>query len=113
MRAKHMVCALLVSASFACGDTDMNTGGGDTGPAGPGAGPGPTSTGVGAGTSDGGNGGNTVSNGGMGGMGGMLDCFLDPMTHVEIINACTDADFVEKEEQVGIWDEGDPLPALP
>src|SRR5262245_24098153 len=49
---------------------------------------------------------------GTGGAGGD-DCFMNPKTHYEIINACTDAESVDKKEQVGIWDEGQTLPPLP
>lgn len=100
---------------LACGDSSAQGGGGsDSGPAGPGAGPGPATTGTGAagGETSTGGGGNTGGLGGTGGS-GAADCFLDPMVHVEIINGCTDSLKLDKAEQVGIWNEGDPLPALP
>lgn len=114
---KTLVIALLVLA-VACSDDNLMDDSATNGPAGPGSGPGPTSSGVGgmgAGTSDGGmhtDGGNT-NQGGDGGSGGMRDCSTDPQTHEEIINACTDAESVDKVEQVGIWDEGEPLLGLP
>lgn len=100
----------VVTLLLACGDgASTEAGGGaDTGPAGPGVGPGPT-TGTGAsGAGESGGGGTAGS-----GAGGGLDCFEDPMVHVEIINACTDALAIDKVEQIPGWDEGDPLPALP
>lgn len=99
---------------LACGDSSAQGGGGSaSGPAGPGAGPGPATTGTGAAGGESSTGGSNT--GGLGGTGGSgaADCFLDPMVHVEIINGCTDSLKLDKAEQVGIWNEGDPLPALP
>lgn len=110
---------MLMVLAIGCSDDNLMDDSNTNGPAGPGSGPGPTSSGVGGmGTSDGGmhtDGGSTSQggDGGDGASGGTLDCFTDPQTHEEIINACTDAESVDKVEQVGIWDEGEPLQALP
>lgn len=112
---KSLAMVLLVLA-LGCSDDNLDDGSGASGPAGPGAGPGPTSSGVGgmgAGTGDGGAHTDGGHQQGGGGNGGSLDCFVDPQTHEEIINACTDAESVDKVEQVGIWDEGEPLQGLP
>jgi len=78
-----------------CSDSPPEgSGSGGAGPAGPGVGPGPSS-GTQAGSSSTGSGlGGTGANG-MGGMGGAPDCFTNPQTHVEIINACTTAEKVD------------------
>ncbi|NUO54253.1 MAG: hypothetical protein HOV80_35865 [Polyangiaceae bacterium] len=52
--------------------------------------------------------------GGQGGEGGLGPVMCDPSaTHEELLDAPTAAENVDKVEQVGIWDEGDPLPPLP
>ena len=52
--------------------------------------------------------------GGMGGAGGEgPECFTDPMTHVEIINACTDAEKVDKVVNLPLLNPDGSLPPLP
>jgi hypothetical protein len=56
---------------------------------------------------------------GMGGDGGggagvgVSDCFSNPMTHVEIINACTDAEKVDKVVKLPLLEPDGSLPPLP
>lgn len=62
---------------------------------------------TGPGTSSGGAGGSG------GGGGGAPDCFTNPMTHVEIINACTTADEVDKTPNLPLLGPNGELPPLP
>lgn len=51
--------------------------------------------------------------GGTGGGGGAPDCYMNPMTHVEIINACTDAERVDKTPDLPLLGADGGLPPLP
>lgn len=51
--------------------------------------------------------------GGSGGASGASDCFTNPMTHVEIINACTTADQVDKTPNLPLLGPSGELPPLP
>lgn len=44
---------------------------------------------------------------------GELDCFEDPQRYVEIINACTDAEYVEKDPELPQLLPDGTLPPLP
>lgn len=101
---------MVALVALACGDDpEAGTGGSGPGPAGPGVGPGPTSTGTGMGPST-----TATGLGGEGGQGGTGPVLCDPdATHAELIDGPTTAENVDKMEQVGIWNEGDPLPPLP
>lgn len=50
---------------------------------------------------------------GQGGTGGAPDCVMIPMTHVEIINACTDAEKVDKKPVLPLLNPDGSLPPLP
>ena len=52
---------------------------------------------------------------GQGGAGGsgIPDCFTSPMTHVEIINGCTDAEAVDKVVNLPLLNSDGSLPPLP
>jgi hypothetical protein len=63
-------------------------------------------------TSSGGTGG-TMGTGGTGGSGGSLDCYPNPMTHVEIINACTDAQKIDAMPVLPLLEPDGGLPPLP
>lgn len=60
---------------------------------------------------------NSSSSSGMGGEGGAggagPDCFSKPTTHVEIINACTDAEKVDKIVNLPLLEPDGTLPPLP
>jgi len=45
--------------------------------------------------------------------GGMPDCFTNPMTHLEIINGCTDAEAVDKVVNLLLLNSDGTLPPLP
>lgn len=51
--------------------------------------------------------------GGGGGNGGGPDCYSKPTTHVEIINACTDAEKVDKAVNLPLLQPDGSLPPLP
>src|SRR5262245_8985515 len=51
--------------------------------------------------------------GGAGGAGGAPDCFMNPMTHEEIINACTDAEQVDKQPVLPHLNPDGSLPPIP
>lgn len=51
--------------------------------------------------------------GAQGGGGGTPDCFESPKTHVEIINACTDAEHVDKQPVLPLLNADGSLPPLP
>ncbi|MDI1442814.1 hypothetical protein [Polyangium sp. 6x1] len=55
--------------------------------------------------------------GGVGGAGGAgggePECFTTPTTHVEIINACTDAEKVDKVVNLPLLNDDGSLPPLP
>lgn len=52
--------------------------------------------------------------GGEGGEGGGApDCYMNPQTHVEIINACTDAEKVDKAVNLPLLGSDGTLPPLP
>src|SRR5262245_47858281 len=76
------------------------TGGSGTGGSGATGGSGTGGSGATAGTGGSDDGGATGGTGGDGGTGGVQDagpgCFTNPTTHLEIINACTDAEKVDK-----------------
>jgi len=55
----------------------------------------------------------TGGGGGMGGAGGAGDCYTNPKTHVEIINACTDADKQDKKVSLPLEAADGGLPPLP
>ena len=96
--------ALVLGAMAACGDdapSDVTSATG-TGAAGP-SGPGSSSS---ATTSSG-------SGGGSGGAGGAPDCVMNPTTHEEIINACTDAEKVAKDPTLPLLNPDGSLPPLP
>lgn len=65
----------------------------------------PTTTGPGSTTSGG--------MGGAGGSGSAPDCFTNPKTHLEIINACTTADKVDKTPNLPLLGPKGELPPLP
>lgn len=50
---------------------------------------------------------------GSGGAGGAPDCTMNPMTHVEIINACTDAEKIDKKPVLPLLKPDGSLPPLP
>ncbi|MFT3770578.1 MAG: hypothetical protein QM820_34560 [Minicystis sp.] len=64
-------------------------------------------------TSSSGGTGGTMGTGGTGGMGGMPDCVTNPMTHVEIINACTDAQPIDVMPVLPLLGSDGSLPPLP
>lgn len=103
----------ILAASIGCGDDAADGSGGagsgtTSGPGGPaGPGSGPTS---GAGSTSGTNAGGGP---GAGGAGGGSDCFEDPQTHLEIINACTDAEMVDKDPVLPLLEPDGSLPPLP
>ncbi len=106
--------AVLVVAS-GCGDDAADGSGGagsgtttDAGPAGPGSGP---TTGAGPGTTTGADTGSSGPGGGGGG--GAPDCFENPQTHLEIINACTDAEAVDRDPVLPLLEPDGSLPPLP
>ncbi|HVY48793.1 MAG TPA: hypothetical protein VHB21_23050, partial [Minicystis sp.] len=79
-----------------------STGTGGQGPSGPGpVGPGP---GSGAGSSTG------PGAGGGGAGGGAPDCFMHPTTYLEIINACTDAEKIDKHPVLPLLEPDGGLP---
>lgn len=51
--------------------------------------------------------------GGMGGQGGASTCVNNPMTHIEIINACTDAEKIDKTVTLPLLQADGTLPPLP
>jgi hypothetical protein len=51
--------------------------------------------------------------GGGGAGGGAPDCYMNPQTHVEIINACTDAEKVDKAVNLPLLGSDGKLPPLP
>lgn len=55
----------------------------------------------------------TTTGSGGGGAGGAPDCITNPKTHVEIINACTTADRVEKTPTLPLLGPSGELPPLP
>jgi hypothetical protein len=124
MRNKILIAmfgvALAGAASFGCGSSSTTNAGGSGGGAGVGGIGGSTggaggSTG-GAGGSTGGAGGSTGGMGG-GGAGGMAaDCVpaAMAMTHEDLINACTNAEKVDKTPKLpNNLKVGDMLPTLP
>lgn len=75
--------------------------------------PSDTTTTTTTGTGGGGQGG-TGGAGGVGGTGGGApDCYLNPTTHEEIINACTDAEKIDKKPVLPLLNPDGSLPALP
>ncbi len=64
-------------------------------------------------TSGGGMGGGGGAGGSGGAGGGAPDCFTNPKTHVEIINACTDADKIDKTPNLPLLGPNGELPPLP
>jgi hypothetical protein len=50
---------------------------------------------------------------GTGGAGGAADCYKNPMTHVEIINACTDAQKIDVMPVLPLLQSDGGLPPLP
>jgi len=73
-------------------------------------------------TSTGGSGGATGGSGGIAGAGGTSatggsagspDCFTNPRTHFEIINACTDAQKIDKQSNLPLLQADGGLPPLP
>lgn len=62
---------------------------------------------------DGGDGGSGGATGGGGGAGGGPDCYTNPTTHEEIINACTDAEKVDKQPVLPLLNPDGTLPPLP
>lgn len=121
-----LAAALGIALAVGCSDSEPEATGG-AGPAGPGVGPGPTSgpgpgpssgpgPGSGGSGAEGGNGtGGAGASGGAGGAGGSPDCFTNPMTHIEIINACTTPDVVhiDKEPVLPQLNMDGSLPPLP
>lgn len=51
--------------------------------------------------------------GGAGGSGGGMSCVSNPTTHVEIINACTDAEKIDKVVTLPLLEPDGSLPPLP
>ena len=107
----------LFAASFACATLAIGACGGDSLPSdttstatSTGATTGPGATTTGASSSGGGAGGGGA---GGGGAGGAPDCYTNPMTHVEIINACTTADKVDKVSNLPLLGQNGELPPLP
>ena len=77
-------------------------------------GDGPTTTTAASSTSSGGTGGAASTTAtGVGGGGGAPDCTSNPMTHVEIINACTTADEIDKMSTLPLLGPNGELPPLP
>ena len=71
-----------------------------------------TTTGPGSSSGDGvGGGGGAGGSGGAGG--GAPDCFTNPKTHLEIINACTTADEIDKTPKLPLFGPNGELPPLP
>jgi hypothetical protein len=73
--------------------------------------------GAGCGDDDGGNGDDDGTSDGDGSgepdAGGTAECFANPTTHQEIINACTDAEQIEKDPDLPLLNEDGTLPDLP
>lgn len=95
-------------------DTTGTTGKTSTTGTGAQGGTGGTTTGTGGATTTGtggagGTGGATTSTG----TGGSPDCVMDPKTHVEIINACTDAEKIDKQPKLPLLNPDGSLPPLP
>lgn len=61
----------------------------------------------------GGSGGSGNSAGSAGGGAGAPDCYENPKTHLEIINACTDADKLDKQPNLPLLLSDGSLPPLP
>ena len=57
--------------------------------------------------------GGAAGSAGAAGAGGAPDCYMFPKTHVEIINACTDAEKVEKHPVLPLLNGDGSLPPLP
>ena len=55
----------------------------------------------------------STASGAGGAGGGMPDCFTNPMTHLEIINGCTDAEAVDKVVNLPLLNSDGTLPPLP
>jgi hypothetical protein len=99
--AAALGCATLSFSTIGCGDNNSATGGaGGTG----------GHSGVGGSGGSGGTGGT----GGTGGSGMPdADCFMNPTTHVEIINACTDSTKINKNPNLPLRLPDGGLPPLP
>lgn len=80
------ICFVMVSLVGACGDETPST----------------------SGTSS-----SSSSSGAGGEGGGGPDCHSDPKTHIEIINACTDAEKVDKVVNLPLLEADGSLPPLP
>jgi hypothetical protein len=94
-----------------------NTAQGGSGGAGAQGGTGGTGAQGGTGGATGGGGTAGAGTGGTGtggtGTGGAPDCYMNPMTHVEIINACTDAEKIDKQSKPPLQNPDGSLPPLP
>ncbi len=55
----------------------------------------------------------STASGAGGAGGGVPDCFTSPMTHLEIINGCTDAEAVDKVVNLPLLNGDGTLPPLP
>lgn len=58
-------------------------------------------------------GGGGVGGGAGGGGGAEPDCYENPQTHLEIINACTDAEQIDKNPTLPLLEPDGSLPPLP
>jgi hypothetical protein len=69
--------------------------------------------GTGGTSSTGGTGGTSTGDAGPDGTGGAPDCFTNPMTYLEIINACTTAEAIDLSPVLPLLGPDGGLPALP
>jgi hypothetical protein len=72
-----------------------------------------TTTSSSGGTGGMGTGGTGTGGMGTGGTGGAPDCYMNPMTYLEIINACTNADKVDVSPVLPLLEPDGGLPPLP
>ncbi len=107
-----LLSGLPLSLVTAC-SSDSTPGGGSGGAGGASSGAGGKSGGHAGATSDASvDGGGAAGNAG-GADGGPTDCFTNPKTHFEIINACTSAEKVDKESNLPLLLADGGLPPLP
>jgi len=98
--AARLGCTVLLSiGAVACGDDDE---------------PAPTpAAGKGGSGAAGARAGASGSQAGSGGSGETPDCYEAPKTHLELINACTDAEKVEVDPDLPLLEPNGELPPLP
>ncbi|APR84048.1 Hypothetical protein A7982_09397 [Minicystis rosea] len=109
-RAIVVLSALALTAALAnaCGealpsDTTSTSSSGDTS----------SSSSASSSGTGGAGGSSTTSSTGTGGTGGAPDCVTNPTTHVEIINACTDAQQIDSMPVLPLLQPDGGLPPLP